>query len=217
MKTKMVKKTNNRQPRIVYTTGYTGVKSDIVFSDNLFVGSEVVYDNPNPFNGFNLRYTTPLISNNATLQTRRFFYILWYLRERGIRYQYYTGRDRTWQEVIKDKVGNCCDLVALIDVLASQAGMSSDCGTPITNRQFIKDLIWQDGTSYYHVYNRLEVDGNWLLLDPTNYVATGNILPLGRWVGTLQNPINLHFYDDVILGDEANPIQIYDSTEEPCP
>lgn len=215
MKTKLIRKTNNRSPRIIYTSGIES-KSNIEYTDNLFVGKEIDYTNYNPQNGWNWTYRTPIISDNASGEFKRFMYILWFMRNRQIQYVYYMGNMRTWQEVIKDKKGNCCDLVNLVNVMAGQSGMATECGTPITTKRFIKDQIWQDGTSYYHVFNELTIDNKKLLLDPTNYILTGNVLPLGRWIGTIQNPIYEHHYGSEIFGDNINPVATYTDLEDPC-
>lgn len=216
MKTRMVKRNSDRTPRVVYGTGEDPIKANIEFTPNLFVGKEIDYSKTTRQRKWHAKYRTPVISNSATGQTRRFFYILWFLKERDIGYKYYVGADRTWQEVIKDKVGNCCDLVTLVDTLASNTGMASQCGTHIGTRWFVKEKIYQNGVSYNHVFNMLSVNGKKLMLDPTNYVLTGNILPLGRWAGTLQNPVYKHYNKKEIYGDKRNPVKVYKSTETPC-
>lgn len=214
MKTRMVRRATKRTPRVVYFSGEPEIKSNIEFSENLFTGRQIYYTWNKRYKRYVATNRTPVCSNGATGQMRRYFYIMWFLRNRDIGYMYYDGSERTWEEVVKDRVGNCCDLSVLVNVLAGQTGMATDCGTPITTRAYVKDKIYQNGSTFYHIYNLLKVNGKYLVLDATNYVTTGNILPLGIKYN-LKDGVYTNAYN--ILSDKNNPVTTIPSTDDPCP
>ena len=173
LKTNIVRKGERRSPRIVYGSG--GIKkSDILFTDYDYVGGSPTVPKYDSELGLSVEFPNPKCSPTTTGEALRYCYILWFLKNTRIKYVYYTGTVRTYQEVIKDRLGNCCDLAQLVDTLASQTGMDTKCGDPITQRRYAKGSIYIDGISYNHVLNEFYLDNRWKPLDPTNYLTNGS-------------------------------------------
>jgi len=194
IKTDMVKRGERRSPRIVYD-GVGTTKSNIVFSDYDYVGGSPTTPKYDTDIKIYTYHNNPKCSNTTTGEALRYCYILWFLRTYQIGYIFYTGHERTWQEVIKDKVGNCCDLSQLVDVLAGQTGMDTACGTPITTRRYNKGTLLYNGTLYYHIFNELMIDGEWKEFDASNYALTGRATTLS----------------------DTGGVAYYDPIDDPCP
>jgi len=194
MKVDMVRRGEHRSPRIIYGSGGT-TKSDIEFSEYDFVGGSPTV--PKYDTDIKIYYmaNNPKCSKTTTGEALRYCYILWFLRTNQIGYIFYQGHERTWQEVIRDRVGNCCDLSQLVDVLAGQTGMDSICGDPITTRRYNKGSILYNGTLYYHIYNELMIDGEWKEFDASNYALVGRATTLA----------------------DTGGISYYDPIDDPCP
>ncbi len=139
------------------------------------------------YNGRLIKSKTPVSGPSppvasSTGQTGRYNYILNYVKNvRKVKYVYYYGHHYTWQNVIRNQKGNCCDLTRLVDVLAKQTGMASSAGSPITERRFVRATIYYRGSEYYtHVWNELKVNGQWKTLDMTNYIIHGSPALYGK-------------------------------------
>ncbi|MCE7699788.1 MAG: transglutaminase family protein [Methanobacterium paludis] len=169
-----LKKCSKKQGRVTYKEDAPATVSNVAWvAIPSSTSNQTTSNYTNSKKVINALTITPTCNNASSSQTRRYYYILDYLNVKNIGYKYYTGHKLSWQDVVKKKYGNCCDLSRLTVILGKQTGLNSNAGSALQWR-YVKGTISVSTKEYTHLWVEFYVDGRWLTLDPTNYITGGH-------------------------------------------
>ncbi|MDH7507690.1 MAG: transglutaminase domain-containing protein [Candidatus Thermoplasmatota archaeon] len=183
MKVRVLKKTSPKESRIHYESEKPTVSIYITF-----VTLPVEDFSPEDYLGSNIKRssTVPSCGDNATTSEKNYCWLVDKIKNSGVKYSYYTGHLYSWSDVLKKKVGNCCDLTRLVNQY---------CGTKGMTRRYVTGLITVGGNDYYHVWNEILVNNSFIIFDPVSLLlgkGVGNVYgylkAVTGYVSSAQNP-----------------------------
>lgn len=171
MRVRTLNKCTPRQARIIYEENESAIIDKVVAVTLPSTNTTTLpYNSTSPVDYVT---TVPTCKSGASSTTKRYYYILAYIKNNKIGYKYYTGHKLGWQSVISYKYGNCCDLSRLVAALAKKTGLPSKYGIPV-NVRYVKATIKKGDSVFNHVWPELYVNSAWVALDPTNYLLGGH-------------------------------------------